>query len=112
MGYRVNYIGGMSNVTEFLLRIDAADADDRSELLELVYDELKELASARMMRERADHTLQATALVHEAYFRLLGATDRLPSWDNRRHFFPRRSGSDASDSRGIGAGQKKPKTWR
>ena len=87
MGRPIVYSGGMSNVTEFLLKIDAGDAEDRGELLALVYDELRELAAARMSSERADHTLQATALVHEAYFRLINSTGMSQSWDNRRHFF-------------------------
>ena len=73
----------MSDVTHL---IDAAAAGDRraaGELLPLVYDELRKLAAARMAGERAGHTLDATALVHEAYLRLVG--DR--SFANRGHFF-------------------------
>lgn len=55
------------------------------ELLRLVYDQLRRIAQQRMMEERASHTLQATALVHEAYLRLLG--DQPVSWDGRGHFF-------------------------
>jgi RNA polymerase sigma factor (TIGR02999 family) len=55
------------------------------QLLELVYDQLRRIAQQRMMEERAGHTLQATALVHEAYLRLVGG-QRL-TWANRRHFF-------------------------
>src|SRR5207248_5183962 len=52
----------------------------------LVYDELRQLAAARMAAESPDHTLQPTALVHEAYLRLVGAGDA-NRWDNRGHFF-------------------------
>ena len=54
-------------------------------LLPLVYDELRALARAQLRHERPDHTLQATALVHEAYLRLLGGTQ--PPWNDRQHFF-------------------------
>ncbi len=59
--------------------------DAWSQLLPLVYDELKQLAQRRMNSERVAHTLQATALVHEAYMRLVG--DKEMAWSNRRHFF-------------------------
>src|SRR5437868_3958421 len=76
----------MSDVTRLL---DAATAGDRraaADLLPLVYDELRKLAAARMAAESPDHTLQATALVHEAYLRLVGPADAV-RWDNRGHFF-------------------------
>jgi RNA polymerase sigma factor (TIGR02999 family) len=76
----------MSEVTRLL---DAAVAGDRkaaAELLPLVYDELRKLAAARMVAESPGHTLNATALVHEAYLRLVGSTDE-HRWDNRGHFF-------------------------
>jgi RNA polymerase sigma factor (TIGR02999 family) len=57
------------------------------QLLPLVYDELRRLARAQMANERAAHTLQATALVHEAYLRLVGDADADPHWDGRGHFF-------------------------
>src|SRR5215471_14239205 len=68
--------------------IDAASAGDRqaaSQLLPLVYDELRKLAAVRMASESPDHTLQPTALVHEAYLRLVGG--ERPGFDNRGHFF-------------------------
>lgn len=55
-------------------------------ILPLVYDELRKLATARLALESPGHTLQPTALVHEAYLRLVGASDA-PEWDNRGHFF-------------------------
>jgi RNA polymerase sigma factor (TIGR02999 family) len=76
----------MSEVTRLL---DAAAAGDRkaaADLLPLVYDELRQLAAARMAAESPDHTLQATALVHEAYLRLIGPADG-SRWANRGHFF-------------------------
>src|SRR5215210_444898 len=76
----------MSNVTRLL---DAAAAGDRrasADLLPLVYDELRKLAAARMAAESPDHTLQPTALVHEAYLRLVGGGDAA-RWDGRGHFF-------------------------
>jgi len=76
----------MSDVT---LLLDAAAAGDRkaaADLLPLVYDELRKLAAARMTHEAPDHTLQPTALVHEAYLRLIGPADEV-RWHNRGHFF-------------------------
>jgi RNA polymerase sigma factor (TIGR02999 family) len=76
----------MSHVTHLL---DAATAGDRqaaSELLPLVYTELRRLAAARMAGQAVGHTLDATALVHEAYLKLVGSTDG-PRWAGRGHFF-------------------------
>src|SRR6478609_5051377 len=76
----------MSEVTQLL---DAAAAGDRkaaADLLPLVYDELRQLAAARMAAESPDQTLQPTALVHEAYLRLIGPADE-PRWESRGHFF-------------------------
>ncbi|OWK35561.1 hypothetical protein FRUB_08124 [Fimbriiglobus ruber] len=69
--------------------LDAAAAGDRraaTDLLPLVYDELRKLAATRMANESPEHTLQPTALVHEAYLRLHGPTDDT-RWENRGHFF-------------------------
>src|SRR5215213_623822 len=79
-------LGRMSDVTHLL---DAAAAGDRhaaADLLPLVYDELRRLAAARMAAESPEHTLQPTALVHEAYLRMVGPADEC-RWDNRGHFF-------------------------
>jgi RNA polymerase sigma factor (TIGR02999 family) len=76
----------MSDVT---LLLDAAAAGDRkaaADLLPLVYDELRKLAASRMADEASDQTLQPTALVHEAYLRLIGPADDA-RWENRGHFF-------------------------
>ncbi len=75
----------MSEVTRILAAIECGDAGAVNELLPLVYDQLKRDAQRRMAGERSDHTLQATALVHEAYLRLLG-DEKIP-WQNRAHFF-------------------------
>ena len=76
----------MSDVTQILQQIESGDPSAAEQLLPLVYDELRQLASARMACESPDHTLQATALVHEAYVRLAGG-DANRSYRDRRHFF-------------------------
>ena len=76
----------MLDVTNILAKIQSGDRQASSDLLPMVYDELRRLASQRMSSERADHTLQATALVHEAYVRLVDA-EQVQSWDSRGHFF-------------------------
>ncbi|MBN1362969.1 MAG: sigma-70 family RNA polymerase sigma factor [Sedimentisphaerales bacterium] len=75
----------MSDVTRILNAIERGDAQATDELLPLVYEELRLLATQRLSRERPGQTLQATALVHEAYLRLVG--DEPQSWDSRGHFF-------------------------
>jgi RNA polymerase sigma factor (TIGR02999 family) len=76
----------MSEVTRILEEIQQGDPHAAEQLLPLVYDELRRLAAERLASERPGQTLQATALVHEAYLRLVGADPRKP-WDGRRHFF-------------------------
>ena len=76
----------MNDVTLILSKIEAGDPVAANELLPLIYDELRNLAAARMAAERPDHTLQATALVHEAYLRLVD-THRAQQWNSRGHFF-------------------------
>ena len=76
----------MADVTQILAAIEAGDPSAAAELLPLVYDELRKLAAARMADESPDHTLQPTALVHEAYLRLVG-TDAASHWNSRGHFF-------------------------
>src|SRR5438128_8620478 len=73
----------MSDVTQILNAIDAGDAQAAEQLLPLVYDELRKLAAAQMAREKPGQTLTATALVHEAYLRLVAN----PEFANRGHFF-------------------------
>ena len=75
----------MNDVTRILERVQQGDAQAAEELLPLVYEELRKLAAAKMAHESAGHTLQPTALVHEAWLRLGG--DAAPSFQNRAHFF-------------------------
>src|SRR5262245_49727746 len=75
----------MNNVTQILSRIESGDSKASEELLPFLYEELRQLARAQMAKERAEHTLQATALVHEAYLRLVG--EEKSCWDSRGHFF-------------------------
>jgi len=72
-------------VTRLLGQLRAGKQDVADQLVPLIYDELRRIASAQMRRERPDHTLQATAVVHEAYMRLAGEQE-VP-WQNRAHFF-------------------------
>ena len=76
----------MSDVTRVLARIESGDQQASEDLLPLVYDELCKLAAARMASEPSDHTLQPTALVHEAYMRLVDVADA-QQWKGRGHFF-------------------------
>ena len=76
----------MPNITTILSRIDSGDPSAAEELMPLVYEELRILASSRMLRESPGQTLQATALVHEAYMRLVEGSNSQP-WDSRGHFF-------------------------
>src|SRR5262249_952803 len=75
----------MTDVTQILSRIDSGDAAASEQLLPLVYDGLRKLAAQRLSREKPGQTLQATALVHEAYMRLVGSSNQ--KWDSRGHFF-------------------------
>ena len=76
----------MSELTEILHAIDAGDPSAADRLLPLVYEELRQLAAARLAEERPGKTLQPTALVHEAYLRLAGGQDP-GQWNSRGHFF-------------------------
>src|SRR5919106_4047001 len=75
----------MSDVTRILSAIERGEAAGTDELLPLVYDELRRIAAYKMSAEAAGHTLQPTALVHEAWLRLVGDQGR--QWQNRAHFF-------------------------
>ena len=75
----------MSDVTRILNAIERGDAKATDELLPLVYEELRLLAAQKLSHEAPGQTLQATALVHEAYLRLVGEDS--PSWKSRGHFF-------------------------
>lgn len=76
----------MRDVTQILSQIEAGDPSAAEQLLPLVYDELRKLAAARLAQEKPGQTLQATALVHDAYLRLVDA-DKARQWDSRGHFF-------------------------
>ena len=73
-------------VTPILSRIESGDPAAAEQLLPLVYEELRKLAAVKLAQEKPGQTLQATALVHEAYIRLVDA-DEAQHWDSRRHFF-------------------------
>src|ERR1044071_519268 len=75
----------MSDVTQILQAVERGDAKAAHELLPLVYNELRRLAAYRMANEAPGHTLQPTALVHEAWLRLVGNENQ--KWDGRAHFF-------------------------
>jgi RNA polymerase sigma factor (TIGR02999 family) len=76
----------MADVTAMLQALKQGDKHAAAELLPVVYDELRRLAAERLKHESPGQTLQATALVHEAYLRLVGANDD-PKWDSRGHFY-------------------------
>jgi RNA polymerase sigma factor (TIGR02999 family) len=76
----------MSQVTRILAAIEQGDQQASEQLLPLVYDELRRLAAARMAAEKPGHTLQATALVHEAWLRLVDV-EKATHWNGRGHFF-------------------------
>lgn len=86
MAVRDIIVGVMNDVTQILSRIESGDPSASEQLLPLVYDELRKLAAAKLGREKPGQTLQATALVHEAYVRLVDA-DISQHWKSRGHFF-------------------------
>jgi RNA polymerase sigma factor (TIGR02999 family) len=77
---------GMADVTQILAAIERGDSCAAEELLPVVYEELRKLAAARLADEKPGHTLQPTALVHEAYLRLVGGKEP-QNWSGRGHFF-------------------------
>ena len=85
-GLLAAYDSAMNDVTQILGQIEAGDPCAAEQLLPLVYDELRRLAAQKMAQESPGHTLQATALVHEAYLRLVGTANRY-SYRDRGHFF-------------------------
>lgn len=108
----------MADVTRILQAIDAGDTSAAADLLPLVYDELRRLAAAKLSRERADHTLEPTALVHEAFLRLVGSP--IESFNGKGHFLAaaaegmRRILVDYARQRNAlkrGSGQKIPFNW-
>ena len=76
----------MNDVTRILSQIESGDPQAAEQLLPLVYEELRRLAAAKLAQEKPDQTLQATALVHEAYIRLVDV-DQAQHWNSRGHFF-------------------------
>src|SRR5437899_1571403 len=76
----------MDSVTQILLAVEQGDPRAAEQLLPLVYDELRRLAAQKLAQERPGQTLQATALVHEAYLRLVDV-EKVQHWDSRGHFF-------------------------
>src|SRR5262245_61336514 len=78
-------LSGMSEVTRILSAIEQGDPSAAEQLLPLVYEELRQFAALRLAQEKPGQTLQATALVHEAYLRLVGGQPR--EWSGRTHFF-------------------------
>lgn len=76
----------MTGVTQILSQIESGDPSAAHQLLPLVYEELRKLAAAKLFQERPGQTLQATALVHEAYLRLVDV-EKVQRWDSRGHFF-------------------------
>ena len=76
----------MTDITQILSAIEQGDPSAAEHLLPLVYDELRKLAAAKMAQEKPGQTLQATALVHEAYLRLVDA-EKAQHWNSRSHFF-------------------------
>ncbi|MFO0902271.1 MAG: ECF-type sigma factor [Pirellulales bacterium] len=77
----------MNDVSQILAALGSGDPEAADKLLPLVYDELRRLARTRLSRERPGQTLEATALVHEAYVRLVGSEPADSNWENRGHFF-------------------------
>jgi RNA polymerase sigma factor (TIGR02999 family) len=105
----------MRDITALLHRVREGDRTAAGEVVPLIYEELRRLAVHFMARERPDHTLQTTALVHEAYLRLVG-DQRQASWNNRAHFYGAAAGvmrrilvdharARRADKRGGGARQ-------
>ena len=80
------FISEMGDLTRILCDIEKGDQYAANQLLPLVYDDLRKLAARKVASEKPGQTLQATALVHEAYLRLIGPGDK-PTWEGRRHFF-------------------------
>jgi len=101
---RHSRIASMSDVTRILSQIESGDPQAAEQLLPLVYDELRRLAAAKLAQERPGQTLQATALVHEAYLRLVGGNPD-QNWNSRGHFF----GAAAEAMRRILIGQARHK---
>ena len=99
----------MCDVTRILGKIEAGDPSAAEQLLPLVYDELRKLAAEKMAQEKPGQTLQATALVHEAYIRLVDA-EQAQHWDSRGPFLCGGGRGDAADLGRSGARQEAAET--
>jgi RNA polymerase sigma factor (TIGR02999 family) len=77
----------MDDITRILEAVEAGDTQAAEKLLPLAYEELRRIAASKMLNQRAGHTLQPTALVHEAYLRILGPDGGQTKWNSRGHFF-------------------------
>src|SRR2546423_3599174 len=77
----------MTDLTRILSEIESGDPQAAEKLLPLVYDELRKLVAVKLTQEKPGQTLQATALVHEAWLRLFGDSEKTRDWDSRGHFF-------------------------
>ena len=106
----------MSEVTRILSAIDQGDPNAAEKLLPLVYDELRKLAAQKLTQEKPGHTLQATALVHEAYLRLVASGDasapRDQQWTSRGHFFAAAAKKCARPCHSLGKFMDGPSTNR
>ena len=95
----------MSDVTQILSQIEDGDGQAAEQLLPLVYDELRKLAAEKMALEKPGQTFQATALVHEAYVRLVDV-EKPQHWDSRGHFYAAAAEAIRRDSRSKRATQE------
>jgi RNA polymerase sigma factor (sigma-70 family) len=100
----VAIIGDMSEVTEILSQIEAGDEQAGEKLLPLVYEELRKLAAAKLAHEQPGQTLQATALVHEAYLRLVGGQSKEPGTEKPKN-------KKATEGQESGDRSQEPKQW-
>ena len=96
----------MTDVTQILSQIESGDPSAAEQLLPLVYEELRKLAAAKLVQEKPGQTLQATALVHEAYLRLVDV-EKAQHWDSSRSFFCGCRRGDAANS-GRASAAKEP----
>ncbi len=100
----------MTDVTRILSAIAQGEPQAAEQLLPLVYDELRQLAAQRLAQEKPGQTLQATALVHEAYLRLVDV-DKVQSWDSRGHFFAAAAEAMRRILVDTASAPPGPKTW-
>ena len=99
----------MSDVTQILSAIEQGDPQAAHQLLPLIYDELRKLATQKLSLEKPGQTLQATALVHEAYLRLVNG-EQAKKWDSRGHFFA--AAAEAMRRILVEAARRKKRLWQ